>query len=181
MSETTPPAFFWYYHCGLKENWNQAQWHDPSMKRPFDDYMNEALEKDWWAGRRAPARETRHRASTSSAAATLFAAREAARTMLLNSLWPNLNKVVYIDWRMNTTGMFSDIILPCSHPHREDWLPFLDDSHEPDGLQRPIGRTAGRNQVRGPHLPRTHQEGGRARAGPQLHSIHRPAAGCRSR
>src|SRR3990172_5315378 len=48
MDNTTPPAFFWHHHCGHKENWNRREWSDPSMKRDFDEYMQEALPKGWW-------------------------------------------------------------------------------------------------------------------------------------
>ncbi len=30
----TPPAFFWYHHCGYREIWNRPGYNDPEMKRP---------------------------------------------------------------------------------------------------------------------------------------------------
>ena len=39
----SPPAFFHYYHCGYEETWNNAAWQDPAMKRPFDDYLQDAV------------------------------------------------------------------------------------------------------------------------------------------
>ncbi|HET9476368.1 MAG TPA: molybdopterin-dependent oxidoreductase [Dehalococcoidia bacterium] len=142
MSESAPPAFFWYYHCGFKENWNQSQWHDPSMKRPFDDYMNEALEKNWWAGHVRPPAETTPRVYFECGGDALRRTR-GGQNQLLNSLWPNLNMVVFLDWRMNTTGMFSDIILPVA-THAEkigfhfstshmNQMVFNDQSVEPQG------------------------------------------------
>jgi anaerobic selenocysteine-containing dehydrogenase len=45
MGRMMPPAFVWYYQYGCKERWNNPDNHDPSMKRSFDEYMNEAIEK----------------------------------------------------------------------------------------------------------------------------------------
>ena len=44
----TPPAFFWYYHCGYREVWNRPLYNDPGMKRSFDEYFREACDKGWW-------------------------------------------------------------------------------------------------------------------------------------
>ena len=41
-----PPAMLWYEHWGYKENWNNRDYNDPSMQRPFDDFIKEALAKD---------------------------------------------------------------------------------------------------------------------------------------
>jgi anaerobic selenocysteine-containing dehydrogenase len=43
-----PPAFFWYTHAGYRERWNNPDWHDPSMKRPFDEYYREASGMEAW-------------------------------------------------------------------------------------------------------------------------------------
>ena len=45
-----PPMFFWYNHAGYRDAWQRAAWHDPAMKRPFDDYFQEAVDKGWWTG-----------------------------------------------------------------------------------------------------------------------------------
>ena len=37
MGLFTPPAFFWYHHCGYREVWNKAEYSDPAMKRTFDE------------------------------------------------------------------------------------------------------------------------------------------------
>ena len=48
MGNTMPPAFVWYYQYGYKDRWNNPENHDPSMKRTFDEYITEAMEKGWW-------------------------------------------------------------------------------------------------------------------------------------
>ncbi len=113
MGNTTPPAFFWYYHCGHKENWNRPEWSDPSMKRPFNEYMEEALRKGWWAGVARPLEDKPPRIYVECGGDTLRRTR-GGQNMLLKHLWPKLTKVITIDWRMSTTAMFSDIVLPCA-------------------------------------------------------------------
>ena len=142
MSEVAPPAFFWYYHCGFQENWNHTEWHDPSMKRPFDEYMNEALHKGWWQGHVRPGPETTPRVYFEVGGDTLRRTR-GGQNQLLNNLWPKLKMVVFIDWRMNTTGMYSDIVLPAAtHAEKINFhfstshmnqMVFNDKSVEPQG------------------------------------------------
>ena len=113
MDNTTPPAFFWYYHCGHKENWNRREWSDPSMKREFNEYMEEALRKGWWSGVARPLEDKPPRIYIECGGDTLRRTR-GGQNMLLKNLWPKLKKIVTIDWRMNTTAMFSDIVLPAA-------------------------------------------------------------------
>ena len=48
LGNTIPPAFLWYYQYGYKERWSDPDNLDPSMKRSFDEYVSEAIEKGWW-------------------------------------------------------------------------------------------------------------------------------------
>jgi DMSO reductase family type II enzyme molybdopterin subunit len=111
-----PPAFFWYYHCGYRERWNRKEWSDPSMRRSFDEYMEEALDKGWWEGVVRPGPKTPPRVLFQSGGNTLRRMR-GGRTQLLRHLWPKLNKVVTLDWRMSTTARFSDIVLPVANQY----------------------------------------------------------------
>ena len=43
--------------------------------------------------------------------------------MLLEHLWPKLKCIVSVDWRMTTTGMFSDYVLPAAHHYEKIELP----------------------------------------------------------
>jgi DMSO reductase family type II enzyme molybdopterin subunit len=104
----TPPAFLWYRHCGYAENWNRAEWNDPSMKRPFDDYMREAMEKGWWDGVDQPAEDVPPRVLFNCGGNTLRRVR-GGQNMLLEHLWPKLDKVVTLD--------FSDVILPVTNQY----------------------------------------------------------------
>ena len=113
MGNTTPPFFFWYFQCGHRENFNKAEWSDPTMQRPFDDYLAEALQKGWWAGVARPMDDKPTRVYIECGGDTLRRTRGGAN-MLLKHLWPKLTKVVTIDWRMSTTAMHSDLVLPCA-------------------------------------------------------------------
>ncbi len=111
-----PPAFFWYHHCGYRERWNNREWGDPAMKRPFDEYFREAVDKGWWQGVARPAPKTRPRVLFNVAGNTLRRVRGGG-TQLLRHLWPKLNKVVTLDWRMSTTARWSDIVLPVANEY----------------------------------------------------------------
>ncbi|MDP2948438.1 MAG: molybdopterin-dependent oxidoreductase [Chloroflexota bacterium] len=143
---TVTPAFFWYFHAGYRENWNKREWHDPSMKRSFDDYMQEALEKGWWAGVSRPAEDTPPRVMFEVGGNYLRRTR-GGQTMLLKHLWPKLKMFVQVDWRMNTTGLHSDIFLPAAQhyekitfhiptPHIR-YLTLSDEAVPPAGESKP--------------------------------------------
>jgi DMSO reductase family type II enzyme molybdopterin subunit len=112
----TPPAFLWYRHCGFAENWNRAEWSEPTMKRSFDAYMQEAMEKGWWAGVDQPSQEAPPRVLFNLGGNTLRRVR-GGQHMLLEHLWPKLECIVTLDWRMSTTALFSDLILPVANQY----------------------------------------------------------------
>ncbi|HLB23786.1 MAG TPA: molybdopterin-dependent oxidoreductase [Dehalococcoidia bacterium] len=109
-----PPAMLWYEHWGYKENWNNRDYNDPSMQRPFDDFIKEALAKDWW---KAPART----ATTKTPRVYFEVGGNAMRrtrggqNLMLPNIWAKLRCAVSVDWRMNTTGMWADYVLPVAH------------------------------------------------------------------
>lgn len=110
---STPPFFFWYHHCGYREVWNNRDWNDPEMPRPFDDYFREATEKGWWAGVARPDEDCEPRILFGVGTNTLRRTR-GGRRMLLENLWPKLRLIVSVDWRMSSTGAWSDVVLPAA-------------------------------------------------------------------
>ena len=142
QSAVAPPAFYWYYHCGFRETWNRREWHDPSMRRPFDEYMQEALSMGWWEGHDRPGPDTIPKVYIECGGNILRRLR-GGQNMLLRHLWPKLNLILFIDWRMNTTGMFADIVLPVTtHAEKINFhystahmnqMVFCDQSVEPAG------------------------------------------------
>jgi DMSO reductase family type II enzyme molybdopterin subunit len=137
-----PPVFWWYHHAGYKEAWNRRDWHDPSMKREFDDYMQEALQKGWWAGVDVPNANQPTRVLIECGGNVIRRTRGGGK-MLLKHLWPQLKMVVTLDVRMSSTALYSDIVLPIAHQYEKIGfgipsthtmnLTFCDKAIEPPG------------------------------------------------
>src|SRR5574341_1756725 len=83
------------------------------MKRSFDDYFNEAMDKGWWDGLVRPGPDKPPRFYLGVAGSTLRRTRGGFK-QLLQELWPKLKLIVACEIRMSTTAYFSDIILPAA-------------------------------------------------------------------
>jgi DMSO reductase family type II enzyme molybdopterin subunit len=119
LGRLIPPAFLWYYQYGYKERWNNPDNNDPSMKRTFDEYLNEALDRGWWDSGLAKAyQEVRPRVLFESGGNMLRRQRGGQR-LLLEKLWPDLKMIVSVDFRINTTGMYADYILPAAQHYEK--------------------------------------------------------------
>ncbi len=112
------PAFFWYDHCGYRENWNRREWGDPTMKRSFDEYMEEARGKGWWQGADRPGPDIEPRVLF-EVGGNFLRRQRGGQNMLLKHLWPKLKMMVTVDWRMNTTAMYSDYVLPAAQHYEK--------------------------------------------------------------
>jgi len=88
------------------------------MHKAFDDYFREAVEKGWWPAAESVSEDTRPRVLIVAGGNTLRRVRQGHAT-LLEHLWPQLQMVVSVDYRMNTTGLFSDIILPAANHYEK--------------------------------------------------------------
>jgi hypothetical protein len=93
-----PPAFFWYYHCGYRDIWNKQAWGDTSMKRSFDEYFEEALDKGWFKGTVQPA-PTQEPRVIFEVGSNLLRRTRGGQNMLIKHLWPKLSCIVSVDWR----------------------------------------------------------------------------------
>jgi len=128
MGLFTPPALFWYYHCGYREIWNRRAYGDPTMKRSFDEYFREACEKGWWSHNEPPTRRAEPRFLIEVGGNLLRRQRGGAR-MLLDNLWPKLKMIVCVDWRINTTGLYADYILPAAQHYEKVNQPYASPMH----------------------------------------------------
>ncbi len=144
ITSTAPPVFYWYHHAGYRKVWNNPDWNDPTMKRPFDAYMDEAMEKGWWDGHVRPAPEKTPQVLIGVGGSTLRRTRGGLKQLLENT-WPNLKMVVSIDPRMSTTCMYSDVILPPAWFYeREDFRfhsPSVTFNAYTDRVVEPLGET----------------------------------------
>jgi DMSO reductase family type II enzyme molybdopterin subunit len=114
-----PPAFLWYEHYGYKERWNRKEWSDPAMKRSFDEYLQEALDRGWWDHTLAKEwREIEPRVLV-EAGGNVLRRHRGGQEMLLKHLWPKLKMIVSIDFRLTTTGMHSDYVLPAAQHYEK--------------------------------------------------------------
>ncbi len=113
-----PPVFWWYRHAGYREAWDRREWHDPSMKREFVDYMNEAVDKGWWKGVDVPRQEHPTRVLIECGGNVIRRTRGGGN-MLLKHLWPGMKMVVTLDVRMSSTALYSDFVLPIAHQYEK--------------------------------------------------------------
>jgi DMSO reductase family type II enzyme molybdopterin subunit len=118
QGQMVPPAFIWYYHYGFDKNWNRKEWNDPTMQREFDEYFQEALDRGWWNGLARPGPDMPPRVYFEIGGNALRRTR-GGQNQLLPSLWEKLRCIVSVDWRLSTTGMFSDYVLPVAHHYEK--------------------------------------------------------------
>jgi DMSO reductase family type II enzyme molybdopterin subunit len=114
-----PPAFLWYHQYGYKERWNRKDWADPGMKRTFDEYLEEAMDKGWWDNAQAKMWKEVEPRVLIEAGGNVLRRHRGGQEMLLKHLWPKLKMIVSIDFRINTTGLYSDYILPAAQHYEK--------------------------------------------------------------
>ncbi len=119
----TPPFFFWYNQCGFRDVFNKSSYNDPGMKRRFDEYVDEALQKGWWKGLDHPTAEDPHRVLFNVGNNPLRMQRGGQR-MLLEHLWPTLDLIVTLDFRLSTTALYSDYVLPVAQHYEKTNFPY---------------------------------------------------------
>ncbi|MEP7216507.1 MAG: molybdopterin-dependent oxidoreductase, partial [Anaerolineaceae bacterium] len=117
-STSSPPAFWWYWQAGYKERWNKREWGDESLPRTFDEYFNEALAKGWWQGMDHPRPDEPPRVLIECGGNMLRRTR-GGKAALLPTLWPKLNLIVSIDFRISQTGLYSDYVLPAAQHYEK--------------------------------------------------------------
>jgi len=118
-----PPAFLWYYHWGYADDWNRREWNDAEMVRPFDEYLNESLERGWWKGVSHPGKSYPPRVYIEAGGNAMRRTRGGIKR-LSRSLWPQLSCVVSVDIRMSSTAMWSDYVLPAAQHLEKVTFPF---------------------------------------------------------
>jgi len=112
----TSGALFWYIHGGLLEASEKLQEWDPDAKRSAQAYIDEALEKEWQTIWPKPGNDPKILGVIGSN--TLRRIR--CYPMLLKHLWPKLETIVTMDWRMTSTTMYSDYVLPVTAWYERD-------------------------------------------------------------
>ena len=177
-SVMVPPVFFWYHQAGFRERWNRREWGDPTMKRSFDEYFEEASQQETWKAAAEAAATKPARVLLEIGGNTLRRTRGGKKAVFEN-LWPKLEKVVCMDYRMSETALHADIVLPAAQHYEKAGFPHRGAlHHDPVGGS---GRdpTLRRGPLRVGDAGRPVQEdrraGERARTG-ELHAQRRASA-----
>ncbi len=118
ISANSVEAFWWYYHAGFADRWRNPKYGDESLPRTFQEYFDEALDKGWWQGVDGPKPEHPPKMLIECGGNMLRRTR-GGRTILMENLWPKLELIVSIDFRINGTGLESDILLPAAQHYEK--------------------------------------------------------------
>ena len=103
-----PGPSFMYVHGGLREH--SSRWIPTPGEKSGDDYIMEAIEKQWMPV--YPAADKSPRALIECGSNILRRTR--MNHVLHETLWPKLKLVVTIDYRMTSTALASDYVLPAA-------------------------------------------------------------------
>jgi anaerobic selenocysteine-containing dehydrogenase len=106
----TSGALFWYVHGGLLETSERLQDWDPYLKRPVREVLDESLEKEWQYVWPKPGNDPRMMLVMGSNPLR----RIRSYPVVLKHLWPKLHTVVTLDFRMTSTALQSDYVLPAA-------------------------------------------------------------------
>ena len=124
----TSGALFWYVHGGLLEASEKLEEWDPYLKRPVREVLAESLEKGWQYVWPKPGNDPRMLLVMGGNPLR----RLRSYPLVLKHLWPKLHTVVTIDFRMSSTALQSDYVLPAAgwYEHSEHkWatplMPFI--------------------------------------------------------
>ncbi len=117
---SVPSHLFLYHHGGLAQMQDDDAARDPSLPRPAREYMKEAVEKDWVMVRPAP--DNRPRVLFMSGVNPLR--RWPAPQQVERVLWPKLDLIVSLDFRLSTTGMKSDLLLPAAGYYEKSGIKY---------------------------------------------------------
>jgi DMSO reductase family type II enzyme molybdopterin subunit len=108
-------VLFFYLHGGLKELYGNTRAWDPALKRNVDAYVQEALDKGWQIGPKTEPKILFEEGGN-------ILRRVRGYQQLLKHLVPKLKLLITIDWRLSTTGLYSDYVLPAAGYYEKDDL-----------------------------------------------------------
>jgi anaerobic selenocysteine-containing dehydrogenase len=119
LGNTFPPAFLWYHQFGYKDRWDNPENNDPTMKRTFGEYMKEAVDQGWWDPSYSKAYQEVEPRVLFEAGGNMLRRQRGGQKLLLEHLWPKLKMIVSCDYRMTTTGLYSDYVLPAAQHYEK--------------------------------------------------------------
>ncbi len=137
----TPLMPFLYVHGGYREMWSRPDLSDPALPRGMDSYVQDAIDRGWTRIHPPPERQPRAFFFTGSNPLRRWPAPQHA----LEHLWPKLDLVVAINFRMSTSALHADYVLPAAGyyekhgiKYAQSYLPYLIMSDE---AVKPLGES----------------------------------------
>jgi DMSO reductase family type II enzyme molybdopterin subunit len=119
---TMTPVMVWLYTHdeGYARLVDTASYHDPEIKRPIREYVREALDKGWMPVHPKPGKKPR---------VFLYSGmnplrRWPAPDVIREHLWSQLELIVTWEFRMSSSAMYSDIVLPAAGWHEKSGVKF---------------------------------------------------------
>ncbi len=101
---------FLYVHGGYKELWDRKDLADPALPRPLADYMRHAIDNSWTEMSPREDRDPKVYIFTGCNPLRRWPAPQIAR----EHLWPKLDCIVAVNFRMSTSARHADYFLPAA-------------------------------------------------------------------
>jgi DMSO reductase family type II enzyme molybdopterin subunit len=111
FSESSPntPLMPWLYvHGGYREMWSRPDLIDPALPRGMDQYMRDAIDRGWTKIHPPEDRPPKMLIFTGCNPLRRWPAPQHAK----KHLWPKLDTIVSVNFRMSTSTRFADYVLP---------------------------------------------------------------------
>jgi anaerobic selenocysteine-containing dehydrogenase len=109
-------VMFWNVHGGLLEVSGRSKEWDPTLKRPVAEYLRESLDKGYQYVWPKPGNDPRILFEYGSN----ILRRLRGYPYMVKTLLPKLHAFVTIDWRMTSSALFSDYVLPAAGWYEKD-------------------------------------------------------------
>lgn len=105
----------YYFHAGQQEVHKKYNSWDPYLKRPVDEYMTEAIKKGWQNVVPRIGKDPKVIIEGGGS----FLRRDRRSEYLMNVLLPKVKLLVTLDFRMGTTALYSDYVLPVASSYEK--------------------------------------------------------------
>jgi len=104
----TPMIVFLYVHGGYKEMWDKPHLQDPALPRNIAQYMRESIDKGWTKVHPPEDRTPKAYIFTGCNPLRRWPSPQIAK----KHLWPKLDVIISVNFRMSTSSLFADYVLP---------------------------------------------------------------------
>jgi len=127
-NKLVPGALWWYIHGGLREVAGRKDYGDLTMPRTVDEYVQESIDKGWMP--LYPPVDRDPKILIDCGGNSLRRIR--SPHLLRQHLWPKLELIVSINFRMDSTALHADLVLPAAGYYEKSgfkytlsYMPFL--------------------------------------------------------